>query len=152
MFSLVCKRREIFAHWNLFEKSMGKQRGFFYHQNYNEKSRWKQRGFFDQRNYVERSTWEKRGFFDHRNCVEKSTLKQRGFFDNRNYFKKVCGNNVDSLISEITSKKYMEMTQKFVKIWSSMYWRNIDVESTSIQRGVPIGVVEVLNKVVFYNY
>ena len=94
MFSLVCKRREIFAHWNLFEKSMGKQRGFFYHQNYNEKSRWKQRGFFDQRNYVERSTWEQRGFFDHRNCVEKSTLKQRGFFDNRN----------------ITSKKYVEIT------------------------------------------
>ena len=53
--------------------------------------------------------------------------------------KNVCGNNVDFLISESSSKKYFEITQKFVEIWSSTYRRNIDVESTSIQRGLPIG-------------
>ena len=52
---------------------------------------------------------------------------------------KVCGNNVDFSISEITSKKYEEITWKFVEIWSSMYRRNIRFESTSIQRGVPVG-------------
>ena len=53
--------------------------------------------------------------------------------------KKVRGNEVDFSISEITLKKYVEMTWKFVEIWSSMYRRNIDVESTWIRRGVPVG-------------
>ena len=54
--------------------------------------------------------------------------------------KKVRGNDVDFSTSEITSKKYVETTWKFVKIWYSMYRRNIHVESTSIRRGVPVGI------------
>ena len=46
--------------------------------------------------------------------------------------KKVYGNDVDFSISEISSKMYVEMTLKFVEIWSSTYRRNIHVESTSI--------------------
>ena len=53
--------------------------------------------------------------------------------------KKVCGNEVDFSISEITSRKYVEMTWKFAEIWSLTYRRNIDVESTWIRRGVPVG-------------
>ena len=41
---------------------------------------------------------------------------------------------------EITSKKYVEMTWKFVEIWSSTYWCNIHAESTSIRRGMPDGM------------
>ena len=54
--------------------------------------------------------------------------------------KKVRGNDMDFLISEVTPKKYMEMTWKFVEILSSTYRGNIDVESTSIGRGVPAGM------------
>ena len=53
--------------------------------------------------------------------------------------RKVRGNDVDFSISEITSKKYVEMRWRFIEIWSSTYQRNIHVESTSIQRGVPFG-------------
>ena len=53
--------------------------------------------------------------------------------------KKVRENDADFSISEITSKKYVEMTWKYVEIWSSKYRHNIHIESTSIQRGVPIG-------------
>ena len=53
--------------------------------------------------------------------------------------KKVRGNDVDFSISKITSKNYVEMTWKFVEIWSSTYRRNIDVESTWIGRGVLVG-------------
>ena len=36
-------------------------------------------------------------------------------------------------------KKYVEMMWKFIKIWSATYWWcNIDVESMSIWRGVPV--------------
>ena len=55
--------------------------------------------------------------------------------------KKVRGNDVDFSTSEITSKKYVETTWKFVEIWSSTYRRNIHVESTSIRRGVPVGLL-----------
>ena len=54
--------------------------------------------------------------------------------------KKVRGNDVDFSISEITSKKYVEMTWKFVEIWSSTHRRNIHVDSMCIRRGVPVGV------------
>ena len=57
--------------------------------------------------------------------------------------KKVGGNDVDFLIRKITPKKYVEMTRKFIEIWSSMYRRNIDVESTSIRRGVPVGLDQI---------
>ena len=69
----------------------------------------------------------------------KKYVKQRGFFDHRNYAEKVRGNDVDFSISENTSKKYVEMTWKSVDIWSSMYRRNIQVESTSIRHGVSFG-------------
>ena len=52
---------------------------------------------------------------------------------------KVRGNNVDFLISEITAEKYVEMTLKFVEIWSLMFRRNVGIESTWSRRGVPIG-------------
>ena len=45
--------------------------------------------------------------------TSKNTWERRGFFDH-----------------EITSKKYVEMTWKFVEIWSSTYRCNIEVEST----------------------
>ena len=54
-------------------------------------------------------------------------------------WKKVRANKVDFSISEITSKKHVEKTCKFVEIWSSTYRGNIHVESTSIQRCVPVG-------------
>ena len=53
--------------------------------------------------------------------------------------KKVRVYDVGFSISEITSKRYVEMTRKFVEILSSTYRRNIDVKSTSIRRGVPVG-------------
>ena len=55
--------------------------------------------------------------------------------------KKVRGNDVNFSISESTSKKYVETTWKFVEVWSSTYRRNIHVESTSIRRGVPVGLL-----------
>ena len=63
------------------------------------------------------------------------------FFTTEITSKKVRGNDMDFSISEITSKKYVKTTWKFVKIWSSTYRRNDPVESTSIRRGVPIGIV-----------
>ena len=53
--------------------------------------------------------------------------------------KKVRGNDVDLSISKVISKKHLEMTWKFVEIWSSTYRCDIDVESTWIQRGVSVG-------------
>ena len=44
--------------------------------------------------------------------------------------KKVPRNNADFSTSEIKSKKCVEMTWKFVVIWSSTYRRNIDVDLT----------------------
>ena len=44
--------------------------------------------------------------------------------------KETRGNDVDFSISEITSKKYVETTWKFVEIWSSTYRCNIHIEST----------------------
>ena len=63
--------------------------------------------------------------------------------------KKVRENDVDFSISQITLKKYMEMTWKFVKIWSWTYRRNIQVESTLIQRGVSVGIFSFM-KNLFY--
>ena len=54
--------------------------------------------------------------------------------------KKVRGSDVDFSTSEITSKKYVEMTWKLAEIWSSTYRCNILVESTSVRRGVPVGI------------
>ena len=68
--------------------------------------------------------WKPREFFDQKNYIEKSTRKPRGFFYQRNYI-----------------EKYAEMTWKFVEIWSSTYRHNIHVESTSIRRGVPVGIL-----------
>ena len=93
-------------------------------------------GIFEPSKLHQKSTWKQRGFFDHQNYIDKSRWKKRGFFDHGNFSKKVGGNDMDFSISEITSKKYVEMTWKFVEIWSSTYRRNIHVESTSIR--VPV--------------
>ena len=71
--------------------------------------------------------------------IQITSKKLRGKnVDRQNYVKKkVRGKNVDFSINEITSKKYVEITWKFVEIWSLKYRLNIDVESKSIQRGVP---------------
>ena len=55
--------------------------------------------------------------------------------------KKVRGNDVDFSTIEITLKKYVETTQKFIEIGSSTYWCNIGIESASIRRGVPFGLL-----------
>ena len=55
--------------------------------------------------------------------------------------KKVRGNDVDFSTIEITLKKYVETTRKFVEICSSTYWCNIGIESASIRRGVPFGLL-----------
>ena len=120
---------------------MWKQRGILNHRNYIEKSTWKQREFFDHWNHTEKATWKQRGLFDHQNYIEKSTWKQRGFSDQRNYVEKSTWKRLDFLTIAITSKKYAEMTWKFVEIWFLTYRRNIHVESTWIRRGVPIGIL-----------
>ena len=66
------------------------------------------------------------------NKVDFSTIKMTST--------KVRGNDVGFSISETTSKKYVKTTWRFVQIWSSTYRRNIHVESTSIRRGVPVGL------------
>ena len=53
--------------------------------------------------------------------------------------KTVHGNNVNFWTIEITSKKYVEMTWKFIEIWSSTYQRNICVAMMSIRRALPFG-------------
>ena len=53
--------------------------------------------------------------------------------------KKVCQNDIDYSTIEVTSKKYIKMTWKFVDVFSSRYWRNIAIKSTSIRCGVSVG-------------
>ena len=60
------------------------------------------------------------------------------FSTNKSTSKKVRGNDVDLSTIGIKSKKYAEMTSKFVKTWSLTYRRNIHIESTWIRRGVPV--------------
>ena len=55
--------------------------------------------------------------------------------------KNVRGNDVEFSISKITSKKYVKMTWKFVDFCSSMYQRNIHVQSTSISWGVSVSLL-----------
>ena len=52
--------------------------------------------------------------------------------------KEVRGNDVNFAINKITSKQYVEMTWKFVEIWTLTYLGDIDVESMWIRRGVPV--------------
>ena len=81
----------------------------------------------------------------HISTIEITSKKVRGnhvnFSTSEITSKKVRGNHVDFSTIEITSKKYAEITWKFVEIWSSTYGLNIDVESTWIRRGVPVGLV-----------
>ena len=76
--------------------------------------------------------------------IEITSKKVRGnhvdFSTSEITLEKVRGNHVDFSTIEITSKKYAEMTWKFVEIWSSTYRRNIHVDSMCIRRGVPVGV------------
>ena len=53
--------------------------------------------------------------------------------------KKVRENNVDFFISKNTSKRYMKTTWNFVKILFSTHRRNIDFQSTSTQLVRPLG-------------
>ena len=53
--------------------------------------------------------------------------------------KKVRGNYVDFSISEITSKKYVGTTWKFVEVWPLTYPHNIHVEWAPIRHGVLVG-------------
>ena len=103
-------------------------------------------------NHVDVSTSEITSKRVRENHVEFSTIeirskKVRGnhvnFSTSEITSKKVRGNHVDFSAIEITSKKYAEMTWKFVEICSSTYRRNIQVESTSIRRGVPVGDINV---------
>ena len=59
------------------------------------------------------SMWKQCGFFGHWDYVEKSAWKQRGFSTIEITSKKVRGNNVDILTSEIRAKKYVETTSIF---------------------------------------
>ena len=54
---------------------------------------------------------------------------------------KVPKDDVNFTLIEITSKEYVEITWKFVDIFSSYYPCNIDIEWRSIWRGVSIGNV-----------
>ena len=53
--------------------------------------------------------------------------------------KKACENDVNFSISEITLKKYVEVTWNFIEIWLLTYQCNIKAELTWIQRGVLVG-------------
>ena len=130
----LCYTREIYLK-NLKRRIL---HGYLNHRNYIEKSTCKQRSFCDHWNYIGKSMWKQRGFFDQQNYNGKSTWKQRRLFEHLNYIKKVCGNNMNFSNSEITSKKHVDMTWKFVEILSS-HRCNINVELTWIRRAVPVG-------------
>ena len=143
MFSLTCiltKNNVEFLPIEILMENVRANSVFFDHQNYVEKSKWKQRGFFDQRNYIEKSMWKNVDISTIEITSEKVGKNDVDFSISEIKSKKVRGNDVEFLISKIISKKYVEMTWKFVKIWSSTYRRIIDVESTSIRRGVPVGL------------
>ena len=80
-----------------------------------------------------KSPWKQRGLLNTEITSKKIRGNNKDFSTIEVTSKKVHGNNVDFSISEITSKKCVEIT------WSLTYQRNIDVESTSIWRGVAIG-------------
>ena len=72
------------------------------------------------------------------NNVDFSTIKIT--------WRKVRGSDVNFSISKITLKKYVNITWKFVQIWSSTYQRNIYIESATIWRGVPIFLMQIHGK------
>ena len=81
--------------------------------------------FFGHTNYTEKKV--------HRNNVDFSAMKIRS--------KKVRGKDGVFSLSKITSKKYVEMTLKFVEIWSSTYCSSVHIELTSIWRGGIVGFI-----------
>ena len=91
---------------------------------------------------IETTSKEVRGNNVDFSTTEITSKKVRGnnmdFSTSKITSKKVRGKDVDFSISKVTLKKYAEMTWKFVKIWSSTFLRDIDVESTWIRRGVPV--------------
>ena len=103
------------------------------------KSAWKLRGLFDHQIKLKKVRGNNEDF----STIEITSPKIRGnnvdFSTIKITLKKVHENKVDLSNSEITSKKYVEMTRKFVEIWSSTDRHNINVESTLIRRGVPVG-------------
>ena len=66
--------------------------------------------------------WKRHGFFDQRNYIGKSRWKRCGFFNQQNYIEEVLVNDMESR-GNLHNIKY-----------------NINVESTWIQCGVPIGL------------
>ena len=122
--------------------SKWKQHGFFDQRIYIEKSTWKKRGYYDQGNYFYKSTWKLRRFVNQRNYTEKNMWKQCRFFEHRNYVEKYVETTLIFRSAKLHRKntwKQRRNFSKFVKIWSSMYWRYIHVQSTSIPRGVHVG-------------
>ena len=117
-FTAYQKRSQIFADRTFVEKSICKQSGFLDHQNYVKKSKQKHRGYLDQRIYIEK--------------IEKSSWKQRGSLGQQDYTKKNLETTWIFRSAKLPSKKYAEITWKFVEIWSSTYRRNINVKLTSI--------------------
>ena len=121
-----------------------------------KKGTWKQHEFFDQQHYTDKRRGNNEDFSPTKVTSKRVRGSNVDFSTIKITSKKVRANYVDFSTSEITSrkvrgkdvefstieiiwKKYAEMTWKFVKICSPTYWCNIDVESTWIQRGVPIG-------------
>ena len=75
-----------------------------------------------------------------RNCFDLNPIKimtknvrWNAFLSIKTTLKKVRQNDVDLLLIEITSKKCVEMTRKFISILFSLYRPNIEIESTLIQ-------------------
>ena len=77
---------------------------------------------FFQRSQIKKSTWKRRRYFAHRNYIRESTSKRRRFFAHRNY------------IHWKSASKWRG--NLFIRIKSVTYIHNIDIKSTSIERGV----------------
>ena len=84
-------------------------------------------------NFFEKCTWKWHRSSSHHNNVEFLLIDITS--------EKVRRNNADFSPIEITSKKYVENTWKFIEIFFLTYPRNIDIESTSIQRIVSVVVI-----------
>ena len=94
--------------------------------------------FFTHRNYIEQSTSKRPLNFFHQNYAAKITSK-RSQFPSLKLHRKSSSKRHDFLHTEITSKKYIKTTWKFVEILFLTYRRNIDIKSTLIQHVVSDG-------------
>ena len=85
---------------------------------------------------------KRRGFLAHRNNVGKVRRNNVDFSLTDITSSKVRRNDVELLAIEFTLKKYIDTTRKYIDISFSTYRRNIDIESTSILRTVPVGILK----------